>query len=410
MKDFRNGVIVGAGFAGLAAAVWFRAQNKDAPLLLLEKEARILPWLDRKGMTRIPAGDIATESGPFESLYPRGVKLAERILQSWPGQSNLDWLQSIGFRVNVDETGTATFKETAAIRDIWRKLLEENRIELKSGFALETLSQQAGGAWRLWSREGEAIEAGAMMLATGGERNHGMALARESGHETNPVEPAYLRLRLASPKLGSALGPVRRKVTLRCTKSATSCTGMLSLSGRGLEGPVVSRLSAHRGRQWRQVGFKFKVEVDWIPDQSPGRIWKDLDRHTVESSRKPIGDDPLFGFSGRQWHYLLSAARIDPSVACGKIKTRTLQSFSQLLKNHTITISGAGLPANERAWAGGLDVSSIDWSSGQSGHVPGLWFAGEVMDILGLPDGPHVNAVWGSAHLAGTSMARAIST
>jgi predicted Rossmann fold flavoprotein len=286
--------------------------------------------------------------------------------------------------------------------------LEGVNVSVVTDYALETISRVSGG-FRLWSKEGMAFEGAGLLLATGGERNHGLTLARELGEEVAPVYPAYLRLRLASPKLGEQRGPLERQVKLRCEKTGEMSSGMVILSARGLEGPALSALSAKAGAVWHQLSCRIKLTVDWLPETSGSVVRSELHSRSLRGGRRAVGETPLFDFNGKQWMTFLSAARLDPATPWARIKEKKLQALVQRLKGEQIGFNGMGLPSGERAWAGGVHPSGLDVTTGQSLANPGLYFAGEILDLLGQPEGTHVNLAWATAYVAGSSMGLAVA-
>jgi predicted Rossmann fold flavoprotein len=295
--------------------------------------------------------------------------------------------------------------DPAGFAEALEQIVLESGVEIRTSFALESISRQPDGSYRIWSRDGQADTCHKLLLATGGERNHGMALARELGASENPVLPAYLRLRLASPKLADQFGPLEREVRIRCPRTGKSETGLVELSARGLEGPALSALSSSFCEDWKQRGYRLKLELDWIPSLKPSVIRSEVDSRCLTGRRKGIGDEALFGLSKRQWQGFLQLARIEPETPWLRLKARQLQSLVQRLKSHSVSFSGMGLPAGERASAGGIEPEEIDWSTGAAKSAPGVYYAGEILDVLGRPGGAHLNLLIGSAYLAGSAMA-----
>ena len=77
-----------------------------------------------------------------------------------------------------------------------------------------------------------------------------------------------------------------------------------------------------------------------------------------------------------------------------------LQSLAHRIKSDRINIQGMGLPEGERAWAGGIDFDCLDPSRLELLSVPGLFFAGEVLNFIGEPGGSHLDLVWASSFVA----------
>jgi predicted flavoprotein YhiN len=222
-----------------------------------------------------------------------------------------------------------------------------------------------------------------------------------------PSIPAFVRLKAASPKLGGRLGPLSRDIRLRCTRSGLEACGPATFSSRGLEGDALSRLSCQLCEDWKQRGYRVSLEIDWVPELSTSSLRGELVSRTQMGKRKPVGEEAVFGFSQRQWLVFLDSARIDPETPWIRLKPRKLQMLVQRLKAHHVAFAGMGLPSGERVWAGGVCSSEVDWSTGEARRVSGLYFAGEILDLLGMPGGSHLNLIWAGGYLTGSAMALA---
>jgi predicted Rossmann fold flavoprotein len=405
MPELEKRLIIGGGLAGIAAAYWCRRQNPDYPVVLYEREEELLAWTKRFGPEEILLGCLADHEAADAGQFPGGGPHAAGIVEKWPGVATRDWLTSIGVNLRSGKGGQFRAADAANLRNVLAAALSAVGVERKTGFALETISRQPDGRFRIWSRDGMADEAGALLLATGGERNHGMALAREFGLEESPILPGFVRLKTASPKLGEQLGPLSRHIRLRCPRSGLKAEGFAEFSSRGLEGEALSRLSCQLCTDWKQRGYRLSLEIDWVPDLTAASMRGDLQSRILSGRRKPIGEEAVFGFTRRQWLAFLAISRIDPETPWMRLKSRKLQTLVQRLKAHQMAFTGMGLPSGERAWAGGIRSHEVEWSSGRATRLEGLYFAGEILDLLGMPAGPHVNLVWASGHLAGSAMA-----
>jgi predicted Rossmann fold flavoprotein len=405
MSDLKKTLIIGGGFAGIAAAYWARRQDPRRCVTLLERADSLLPWTGRRGMGPVVMGTVTAEGEAFEADYPRGWPEVERVLQKWPGAASCEWLETLGIGLERYGDGRVRARAATALPAAMEQALRSVGVELHFGYAVESISRQGDGGLRIWSRDGHAEAGDRLVLATGGERNHGLALAREAGLSVAEVVPAYVRLRLASLKLGDQLGPITRDIRISCPKSGLAQAGTATLSARGLEGPALSRLAAMRCLDWSQRRYRLALTLDWVPDVSPAAIRADLLSRSHAGGRKRVGATALYGFSERQWQAFLALGRIDPQTSWGRLKQKQLQMLVQRLKAHALNFDGMGLPADERAWAGGVSPDRIDWNTGESQAAPGLFCAGEVLDLLGMPGGPQEDWVWASGYLAGSGAA-----
>jgi predicted Rossmann fold flavoprotein len=406
MPDFKKIVVIGGGLAGVAAAYWARRLSPDGLVVLYEKTDRLLGWNRRPGSGGPPLGLAGAGLEPAEADFPRGWPLAAGILRKWPGTATRDWLSASGISLEEAPGGAFRIAGDQPPGESLRRLLEASGVTVRTGFALEALSPQPRGGFRIWSREGEQDECQRLCLATGGERNHGMALVAEhAGIAVRQVIPAYLRLRAASPRIGERLGPMERQARVRCPRTSLEALGTVRLSARGLEGEGISRLSSRLCERWRQGGYRFQLELDWVPDQRPAGLRADLSSRSVAGGRKPVGSEPLYGFGQRSWETILEMSRIDPRLSWSRLRSRQIQTLLHRLKAQGTAISGMGLPAGERAWAGGIAPEDLDIDGGRCPRLPGLHLAGEILDLLAVPGGIQSNLAWASGYLAGSGMA-----
>lgn len=405
MAEFDKRLIIGGGLAGIAAAYWCKHQNPGLQVYLLEKEKTLLSWTLRKNPGEVPLGRILEPSCCTEEDYPRGLQQAVNLIESWPALLTRDWLQSLGVSVQVSENGMLFAGSAKSLATCLEKSLLDVGVEVRTGYAVESISRQPDGTFRVWSRQGDPESGGQLLLATGGERNHGMAMARELGAQTEASLPAYVRIKLTGPKWVGQLGPLERTIRLRCPKSGLETSGLATLSPRGLEGEAVSGLSCRLALDWSQRRYRLQLLLDWIPEATASMVRGELNDRCLGGRRKSIGSEPLFDFSERQWRAILSGCRIDPDTPWLRLKNRQLQMLLQQLKGQLTSFEGMGLPSAERAWVGGIAPESVDWRTGQSVFTPGLYFAGDILDLLGGPGGFNLNLVWATSHLAARSMA-----
>lgn len=404
MSELNKLVIVGAGFGGIGCALQARRLNPGIDIVLVEKSNRILPWIDRKGLTEYPLGTTAVvlpdTRNPDKTRGP-----ADSLLQKWDPPTLLDWLGS----PNPDEvevhSGSILMKNPKRLRGILDPLLQHHRIEIETDFAMESISLQGEAGFRIWSREGRVHRADRLVLATGGERNHAVMIVTELGAVAIPPVAGFVRLKTASRQYGERIGPLERVVGIRCAKTGTAAMDLIKISSRGLEGPAVSRLSMEAGRTWHDLDYSFPVEIDWLPDYSPAQVIRELLGRKQVGGRRLLADTPMFGFSKRSWCVILRLSKIDLEASWSRVRIKKLQSLAHRLKSESLNVSGMGLPDGERAWAGGIDFACLDHGKLELKSVPGLFFAGEVIDFIGPPGGHHQDLVWASSAIAAQAAA-----
>lgn len=394
-------LIVGGGLAGITAALWCRASSAEAPILLLEKEDVLCSSLKRWGDRPLVLGCLE-DSLPATENGANG--LAQLLSERWPGRFNHDWFEELGCEVWLDAQGVFGARQADQLRQALAAALSAAGIEVRTRFTLESVGV-GGGAHLLWSREGQREEGGALLIATGGERNHVLKLMGELGHAVNETGPAYLRLKPASRTLLQELSPWEGIAGIRHPSSGDAVVGHLRISGRGLEGAGLSALSYRLARRWREMQYRLRLEVDFLPMMREAEVRDSLFEAVARARRRPLSEVCPFTFPERFWRGLLKLGKVDLSEAAQGLKRRRVEALAHRLKALPVAIEGIGLPAEERASYGGIDAHSLYPERLESRMVSGLYFAGEVLDVLGSPNGGHLNLMLASAHLAGTALA-----
>ncbi len=396
--------IIGGGIAGMTAGIWLRRLLPSARITLFEREAHCGDWLRRRDKQSVVIGN--TGAGPALSMAGDlpPPPLLERALAAWPGDALLDWLRELDTKPEVDDKGTIRAQGPLLQQRLLEAALEAG-ITIREKVVVHDVRSQPGGGFRFWSKEEPLGEAGGVIFATGGERNHGLTLAREAGLSVRPPRPGHLRLRAASRRLGQRLEGLTKEVRVVLEKSGEEEHGRLRCGTRGLEGPVISALTARTGEELARLRHRFTLKVDWIPEWSAGRLRTYFIERTEQGGRQAVGEDPLPGFSVRHWNYFLEKARVEPSLPWARTRDRKRNALIERLKRERIGIDGMGLPRDERAWTGGVEAGGLVRESGRNRALDRFYCCGEMLDFLYPPGGYHPGAVWASAYHTASGIA-----
>lgn len=400
MSGKQRRLVMGGGLAGVAAALWCR-EAMEGEVVLLEKEASLCQSLSRLGGKRVVLGRL---DGPEDGTEAGVDGFARLLAQRWPGRLNYDWLKELRCDLWVDEAGVFGASGADSLRETLTAALAKASIEVRTGFTLDSLGK-SGNTHTIWSREGQREEGQALLMATGGQRNHALRLIAELGHTVNETGPGYLRLKPASRPFLQELSPWEGTAGLKHPATGDLALGELRISGRGLEGVGVSELSSRLAKRWQAMQYRFRLEVDFLPAMREAEVREALSQAVQRAKRRPLSAACPFSFTGRFWEGALRLSKVDPTESAQSVKPRRVEALAHRLKAFPVAIEGMGLPAEERAFHGGIDAYSLYPERLESRHVPRLYFAGEVLDVLGSPNGGHLNLMFASAHLAGTALA-----
>ena len=259
------------------------------------------------------------------------------------------------------------------------------------------------------------VSARCLLLATGGDYAS-LRLAAALGHTIEPPVPSLFTFTIADPRLARLAGVSVPRVGLSLLEEDGSLphlpgvhqNGALLVTHTGLSGPVVLRLSAWGARWLHERGYRAGLAINWVYPRGTEAVLSDLQAYKSDPARarqKPV-QRALFGLPLRLWHRLLEATGITAGQNWGDLSKVALRSLADELTEGRYTIQGKGLFKDEFVTCGGVRLDEVDFKTMQSKRLPGLYFAGEALDVDGLTGGFNFQNAWTTGWLAGRAAAQ----
>ncbi len=398
-------VIVGAGPAGLFAALTAREFSAGAEIVVYERTAQPLANLAKSGRGR--GNPTVSEMDP-ESLaasFPRGGRELLGPFHEWGSRETADWFARWGMPLAPDAEGGMypVGCDGKGLSQMLLKLAAEARIHIVLNRSVTDIRRQFDGGYRLWFREGEPANADRLLLATGGA-GKGFGMAEELGHRVEKAIPSLLQFHCRDERLRH-LQTVVAGASAGLPKWDLSADGPVEILPRGLGGRAIERLSCLAARELSAANYRFPVHINWVRHLGNGQPTAKLQQEKLLHGRRPVMAEALFDLPLPLWQRLVAAAGIRPEDRWGSLSTRTLQILAGQLANCRFQAEGYGLSRNEQMVCGGVALPEVDFRTMRSRVSANLWFAGEILDYDGLPGGYNLQAAWTTARLAGKSIA-----
>jgi len=271
----------------------------------------------------------------------------------------------------------------------------------------------ASAPLRLILSDGTQPECDRLLLATGGGRseNGGLKFARELGHTIEPPVPSLFTFHIDDSRLRDLAGLSVEPVALSILggdagmKKLTS-EGPLLITHWGLSGPAVLKLSAWGARAFAACEYAFTLQINFVPAQHRDALQRELATLRSTQPRRSIAraHNP-FGLPARLWERLVLSSGIPETQPCAELSKARIATLAETLAAAEFRVRGKSTNKDEFVTCGGVRLSEVDFKTMQSRLCPGLYFAGEVLDIDGVTGGFNFQAAWTTAHLAGTAMA-----
>ena len=410
----RHVIVTGGGAAGMMAAL-FAARN-GASVTLLERNEKLgkKVYITGKGRCNLTN---AAEMEAFQRNIFRNPRFMYAAFAALDNHGVMDLIEGLGTPVKV-ERGNRAFPVSDKASDVigaLRRGLDGANVRVRLNARVEGLMIEDGRCAGVTLMGGEALRADAVILATGGlsypstgSTGDGHRMAAESGHVVTDTLPALVPIETAESWPGMLAGLSLKNVRLSAfmtggkkEKKFYSDMGEMLFTHTGISGPLTLTLSSLLPADLSGV----RLEIDLKPALDEQTLDARLLRDFRAMSRKQL----ITVMEGLAPHSL--AERLVKLVGLSNtmpVNGVTAQQRAALLNTikHVPLTPGALRGYDEAIITrGGVSVKDINPSTMQSKRVPGLYFAGELIDVDAATGGFNLQIAWSTGALAGTSAA-----
>ncbi|MGF1514778.1 MAG: NAD(P)/FAD-dependent oxidoreductase [Elainellaceae cyanobacterium] len=412
-------VVIGGGAAGFFAAIACAEAHSDAQVTLLEAGRRCLSKVAISGGGRCNVTHACFDPARLITYYPRGGKALRGAFSRFQPQDTVRWFSDRGVALKTEADGRMfpVTDDSGTIMDCLQRAARRAGVMVHTGAAVSALARRDGHGpapkghrFHIELKSGERV-ADRVILATGSSAR-GQALARSLGHCIEPPVPSLFTLNIRESALnalaGVAVDPVRIQLRLAEGKSLKQ-TGPLLLTHWGVSGPAVLRLSAWGARHLHGCGYRAELRVNWLPTDTEEQVRQVLlDAKRETPKRTLMATPPALAqrLPRRLWGYLLARAGVAPQTQWAQLPKAGLQQLVHELTQGEFAVAGKGVFKDEFVTCGGVRLSEVAFKTMESRCCPGLYFAGEVLDIDGITGGFNFQSAWTTGWLAGRAASR----
>jgi predicted Rossmann fold flavoprotein len=400
-------VIVGGGAAGFFAAIACAEQRSGAEIILLERTSQFLAKVKISGGGRCNVTHDLFNEREFTTRYPRGERALIAPFKQFQARDTVAWFAARGVNLKTEADGRM-FPVTDSSQTIIDCLLEAARsagVKLQPNSGVEQITKTVAGGFELKLSTGKTLTCDRVLLATGGCRTPALGqLAVSLGHTLEPPVPSLFTFHIAVPWLRELAGVSVDNVELAAPDAKLRERGPLLVTHWGLSGPAVLRLSAWGARMLHERDYQFTLQVNWLPAWNEETLGAEFQRRRQAHPAKQIVNLPVTPLSARLWEQLVAASGVAPDTRWAVLsKFGQHQLIRQLLRTE-FPVGGKSLNKDEFVTCGGVRLNEVSFKTMGSKICPGLFFAGEVLDVDGITGGFNFQAAWTTGWLAGRAM------
>src|SRR5256885_847255 len=399
--------IVGGGAAGFFAAITCAEANPANGVSIYERGSEFLTKVRISGGGRCNVTHAFFDARAMRERYPRGERALISPLHRFSTIDTIAWFESHGVKLKTEEDGRI-FPVTDSSQTIIDCLVGAAKAagaRLFTRKGVEAVGKSAAG-FELEFSSGATAGCDRLLLATGGTRsNIGAEIARSLGHTLLPAVPSLFSFHVGEKWLRSLPGISVADVEASVPETALRERGPLLITHNGVSGPAILRLSAWGARILHEFDYAFPLRLNWAPALSEQKLLRDFRSLRESHPNRRITNSPVVELPTRLWEQIVFAAGIDRETRWTTLSRENANRLAAQILGTEVTVEGKSLNKEEFVTCGGVKVSEVDFKTMQSRIVPGLYFAGEVLDIDGITGGFNFQAAWATGWIAGNAMA-----
>jgi predicted Rossmann fold flavoprotein len=425
----KNLIVIGGGAAGIfcavnAARLMHEADSSGAPggrVLVLEKTGKLLSKVKVSGGGRCNVTHACYAIDEMIKKYPRGGNFLKKAFYKWFTTDTIQWFADRGVELKTEGDGRMFPVSDSSQTIIDCLMREANKFGVEiwtMAEVKEVLAPAAGGGgdaaavgsgFRVRLADSRVLEADRVCIACGGYPKAGMfEWVEKLGHSVEPPVPSLFTFNMPGNKVTSLMGVTIPDVQVKIvglrggSRAGLVERGSLLITHWGMSGPVILRLSAWGARELAggNAGYEFTILVNWVPDYSETTIRAKLQELRMELAAQKISARNPFGLPQRLWEFILKESGIADVMRWADLPGREQNKLVKNLCVAEFAVKGKTTFKEEFVTAGGVRLAEVDPLTMQSRKVPGLFFAGEILDVDGVTGGFNFQHAWTSGRIA----------
>lgn len=406
----RKVIVIGGGAGGMMAALY--AARAGAQVILLERNEKLgkKVYITGKGRCNV-TNDCTIDE--FMKEVPRNPRFLYSALSFLSPQGVMELLEDAGCPV-VTQRGRRVFPATEKSSDVIRafnRMLQQAGVDVRLNSRVKSVDQQDGRAAGVTLMNGEVLRGDAVILATGGKSypmtgstGDGYAFAMAAGHTI--VKPAAVlsALETADEWPKRMQGVSLRNVTMTLKKGKKTLyteLGEMLFTHFGISGPLTLTASCHLPEELAEASLTLDLKPGMDLQQLDARVQRELEAQP----RKQLLNVLPSLLPSRLAEEFPALCGVDGGKQCNQVTREEREKLCRMLKCLPIALKKLRPLDEAIVTRGGVAVKEIDPATMESRLLPGLYFAGEVMDVDAHTGGYNLQVAWSTGALAGQAAA-----
>ena len=385
--------VVGAGAAGCFCAIELKRRLPSSTVDVFESGRKPLAKVAVTGGGRCNLTNSFEGISSLDEAYPRGDKLMRRVFSCFNHKDTWEWFIKEGVKLVLQEDNCVFPASQDAMQIVNLLLARMDRlgVSVHTGIKVESVKSLLD-------------EYDNVVVTTGGSPSpEGFRMLDGLDLEMAPPVPSLFTFNLPDSPVRELTGSVVDKTSVSLAGTKFRAGGPLLITHWGMSGPAILKLSSYAARHLSESGYKATLLVNWTGDDE-AQVRRTLSLISQDNPAKLVVNSHPGPIPSRLWNYLVSKARIRDDARWSEIGSKGMNKLTDILINDTYQVKGRSQFKEEFVTCGGVALSNIDYKTLECKKHPGLYFAGEVLDVDAITGGFNLQAAWSMGYRAAVSI------
>ncbi|MFC1615998.1 aminoacetone oxidase family FAD-binding enzyme [Patescibacteria group bacterium] len=403
--------IIGGGAAGMMAAATIAESNLKNSIIILEKNDSLGRKVSLSGGGRCNLTTTITDLSTLVDNYPRGNKWIKYALHNFNPKKCRQWFESHNIPLKVEKNKVFPKSDNSKdIIDMFIRVFKKNNVKINYRKSVEKIGISEN-KFKLLINDGTNIRADKVVIATGGriynskeDTVDGYNLAENLGHKVTKLAKSLSSFitnnKIVHKLAGLSFGNVKMKLI---GLNSYKISGPLLFTHIGVSGPGIFSLSSLSAFEKCDESNKLQLFIDFLPELGYKELTKKIEKLIKENPKSKSTNTFVKLVPKSIIEVILNILKIDISIKNSELSKKNINRIVENLKNFELQIIGR-TPGSEIVTAGGVDLNEVKSKTMESKIVPGLFFAGEILDVDGFTGGFNLQNAWATGRLAGENI------
>ena len=395
--------IIGGGAAGFFAAISVKKHFPDYTVTIFEKSTKVLSKVKISGGGRCNVTNACFDNKELSSFYPRGGAFLRKAFEQFNAKSTMDWFieRNVPLDILAENCVFPQSNQSQSIIDCFLKEAKQKNIEVKMQTGIHEIEIRKDNLFLLKSLNDEFLVDKVIVTTGGHPKRISLEWLEKLGHTIVDPFPSLFTFNMPSNPICKLMGNVVEECTVKIEGTKLIGKGPLLVTHWGMSGPAILKLSAWGARILAEKKYKFYILVNWLNERKEDELRNEILKIVEQNGAKMVCNFNPFPMTNRLWVFILEKTEINPERRWNEVGKKGINKLINNLLNDRYEVNGKTTFKEEFVTAGGVSLEQVDSSTMESKVVPGLFFAGEVLDIDGVTGGFSFQAAWTTGFIAG---------